>query len=71
MYIILYTVCIIYIYIYIYIYICLLYYYTLTDSDYTDDRTLLANEPAKTESQQNRMEQAPRRIGFHVNKEYL
>ena len=40
---------------------------TITDADYADDITLLANTPAQAESLLDSLEQAAGDIGLHVN----
>ena len=40
---------------------------TITDADYTDDITLLANSPTQAESLQYSLEQAAGGISLHVN----
>ena len=40
---------------------------TITDADYADDITLLANTPTRTESLIHSLERAAIGIGLHVN----
>ena len=40
---------------------------TITDTDYPDDRALLANAPAQAETQPHHLEWAAAGIGLHVN----
>ena len=40
---------------------------TITDADYADDITLLANEPAQVKTQLHSLERATAGIGLHVN----
>ncbi len=40
---------------------------TITDMDYADDITLLANTPAQAETQLHSLEQAAAGIGLHIN----
>ena len=44
---------------------------TITDVDYTDDRTLLPNAPTQVESLLHSLEQAAGDIGLHVNADKM